>query len=122
MAMSGRALAARPWMLWQLGEDLGFSPPPLMKGRLAPRTPADEGREYGVCLQKLLVTSKDYFGENLGLRKFRFHVRHTMGWLLFGQHLFSGVTKAKTCLEVSEFLKSFFDRPQEMLPYTDLRE
>lgn len=33
MAMSGRGLAARPWMLWQLGEELGFATPLGKRGR-----------------------------------------------------------------------------------------
>jgi tRNA-dihydrouridine synthase B len=37
--MAGRALAARPWMMWQLGEHLGFPAPKAFFGAKAPQMP-----------------------------------------------------------------------------------
>lgn len=121
MVMVGRALAARPWMLWQLGEELGFANP---AGKLAkaPRTPAEEGQEYGRVLQMLLPMMVQYFGEPLAIRKFRFYVRTTCVWLPFGQSLFSVVSKAKTSDEILRACEEFFKQEIEMSAYTELRQ
>lgn len=132
--MAGRALAARPWMMWQVGEDLGFQAPPNAEAlglgvwdetlgkRRAPRTPEEEGAEYGKSLLKNLRLSRQYFGEDLALRKIRFYVRMTSVWLLFGQSLISVTTKGKNLSEVETGIIQFFSSPVEMSGKTDLRE
>lgn len=132
--MAGRALAARPWMMWQVGEELGFQPPAqvdslglgvwdeVLGKRRAPRTPEEEGAEYGKCLLKNLRLSREYFGEDLALRKIRFFVRMTSVWLLFGQSLISITTKGKNLSEVESGIIQFFGGPVEMAGKTDLRE
>lgn len=134
LAMAGRALAARPWMLWQVGEKLGFGSPSTvdelelgvwdseLQARRPPKTDVEEGAEYGKCLLKLIRLSKQYFGESLALRKVRFYVRMTSVWLLFGHSLISVTTKAKNLEELEEGVRSFFSKPVEMLPRTQLRE
>jgi tRNA-dihydrouridine synthase len=121
--MSGRALAARPWMLWQVGEKLGLpNPSGIEETRKAPHSQEEEGAEYGKCLSLLLEHLVNYFGEDLALRKFRFHVKTTMVWLLFGQALWAECTKAKTVEETREVLRNFFAQPVAMLARTDLRQ
>jgi tRNA-dihydrouridine synthase len=134
LTMAGRALAARPWMLWQVGERLGFAPPPMSEalllgiphssqpGRRAPQTSLEEGAEYGKCLLRLIASSREYFGEDLALRKIRFYVRMTSVWLLFGQALISVTTKAKNLSELETGVQTFFSNPVEMLAKTQLRE
>lgn len=121
LVMSGRALAARPWMLWQLGEKWGFENP-VDKSGLAPRTSVEEGAEYGKVLHRLLDYSLEFFPEQLALRKFRFHVRTTSVWLPFGHSLYADTTKAKNAIEMRERLRRFFDREIEMSARTDLRQ
>lgn len=95
LVMAGRALAARPWMMWQLGEDLGFAPPPGKSGK-APRTRAEEGAEYGKALLRYIKLLPNYFtAESLAIRKLRFHIRTTSMWLPFGHTLVSISTKRK---------------------------
>lgn len=122
LVMAGRALAARPWLLWQLGETLGFPPPPGKEGLRAPRTRLEEGREYGRSLLTLLRLCQTYFGDDLALRKFRFHLRTTNVWLMFGQALWSAVNGAKTVEETAAALMLFFEGPVEMVPTTELRQ
>ena len=123
LVMSGRALAARPWLLWQVGERLGFAAPSAFGANShAPQTPEEEGAEYGRCLKLLLELSVKYFGEELGLRKFRFHVKTTMVWLLFGQSLWAQTTKAKNHQEMQGVLENFFSQPVEMVGRTELRQ
>lgn len=122
MAMSGRGLAARPWMLWQLGEDLGFAPPPGKQNLKAPRTSEEEGAEYGRCLLRLLELSKNYFGEDRALRKVRFYVRTTGVWLPFGNSLMGLCAKAKNTHEMRELIQKFFEGPVDMSLRTELRQ
>ncbi len=112
--MIGRALTARPWLLWQVGQKLGWAPPQGFDNRLAPETPLEEGAEYGRALKRVLAISKEIFSEELGLRKFRFFVRTGMPWLNYGQTLYGACTKAKSWNELEEALEIFFARDQEM--------
>lgn len=122
LVMSGRALAARPWMLWQVGEALGWPAPPGRDGETAPATPEEEGREYGRAFVNLIAHSRRVFGEDLALRKVRFHVRTTSPWLLYGHSLMSLTTKGKTFDEILVLVEKFFSVPQPMTGRTDLRE
>jgi tRNA-dihydrouridine synthase len=121
MVMAGRALAARPWMLWQLGERLGFAPPAGRTGE-APKTALEEGFEYGKVLRRHLGFCLQFFKPDLALRKFRFYVRTTGVWLPFGHALYSVVTKAKTPEEIFSALDLFFAQNIEMSGRTDLRQ
>lgn len=119
--MVGRALAARPWLLWQVGEKLGWPAPPGLAGR-APQTPNEEGAEYGFNALHFIDLAEEYFKPDLALRKFRFWVRTTAVWLPFGQDLVSRSTKGKSLGEIRESFAEFFSRPVEMAPTTALRE
>ncbi len=121
LAMAGRALTARPWLLWQVGEKLGFAPPEGRVG-LAPSTPEEEGAEYGRSLLRLIDFMSEHFEENLGMRKLRFHVRTGSIWLAFGNQLYGLVNKAVTYAEAREFIAKFFAQPQAMSLRTDLRQ
>lgn len=122
MAMVGRALTARPWLLWQLGEDLGFQAPLARRGERAPRTPLEEGAEYGRSLKRLSRFMEEHYPGDLGLRKFRFFVRTSGAWLAFGHDLYARSTKAKSFVELNEALERFFERDQEMVARTELRQ
>ncbi|WP_374001527.1 tRNA dihydrouridine synthase [Bdellovibrio bacteriovorus] len=122
MAMAGRGLAARPWMLWQLGEELGFAAPAGREGQKAPRTSEEEGAEYGRVLLKLIERSRHYFGEDLAMRKVRFYVRTTSVWLPFGNFLVGVCAKARTTDEMLEGVQKFFEGPVEMSLRTELRQ
>ncbi len=134
LTMAGRALAARPWLLWQVGEKLGFSAPPDAQAkdlgvlqsdgesRRAPQSPTEEGAEYGRCLLKLIGLSRHYFGEEQALRKIRFYVRTTSVWLVFGQTLFGITCQAKSIVEMMDKVAQFFSQEVEMQARTQLRE
>jgi nifR3 family TIM-barrel protein len=150
--MVGRALAARPWLLWQVGERLGMKPPAGMASegnysdgdassqlcpdrvgavrigvldndRLrAPATPEEEGREYGRAALFQLAELERHFDWDGGFKRFKFYIRMTMGWLEFGQHLFSLVSGSKSYPELRDNVVSFFAQEQRMSPRTQLRE
>jgi tRNA-dihydrouridine synthase B len=120
--MAGRALTARPWMLWQLGERLGFAPPRGREGQRAPQTQEEEGAEHGRSLKRLSQYMEEYFPGDLGMRKFRFYVRTSSPWLTFGHDLYARSCKAKTFSELNEALDAFFAREQSMVARTELRQ
>ncbi|MFN9068899.1 MAG: tRNA-dihydrouridine synthase, partial [Bdellovibrionales bacterium] len=122
LVMSGRGLAARPWMLWQLAEDQALEMPDELRHREAPRSSVEEGAEYGRALQKLIQFSGEAFSEDLALRKLRFYIRTTSVWLLFGHTLVSISTKAKNLTELQSMSLDFFKQPQEMTGWTELRQ
>lgn len=121
--MIGRGLAARPWLLWQIGERLGFQPPPGRSlSERAPSTPEEEGLESGRAHLMFLSTLEQYFNFEDGAKRLRFHVRMTCGWLEFGQHLFALVMRAKSYAQMRENLEQFFTCPQRMQKRTQLRD
>jgi tRNA-dihydrouridine synthase B len=122
LVMSGRGLAARPWMLWQIAEDLGLPRPEHLQDRRAPRSPEEEGQEYGRALLRLIDLCEHYFQPDLGLRKVRFYLRTTAVWLQFGHSLTALSTKAQNFSELRESVRFFFSSPQEMSPTTELRQ
>jgi tRNA-dihydrouridine synthase B len=121
LAMAGRALTARPWLLWQVGERLGFAPPEGRSGR-APSGTFEEGAEYGLSLLRLIDFMSEHFEESLGMRKLRFYVRTGSPWLDFGMQLYGLVNKAQTYSQAREYISAFFSQPQAMREHTDLRQ
>lgn len=119
--MAGRALAARPWMLWQLGEVWGFERPVLQMGK-APQTPEEEGAEYGRALLKLIDYMFEFFPEDLAVRKLKFYLRTTAVWLQFGHHLQAECSKAQNKAELVTAVVRFFSTEQIMYSYTELRQ
>lgn len=117
MVMIGRALTAKPWILTQIGDYLGYQ---VDKSKI-PTDPVSEGKLLGESLLILLEIYKQYFDEKLGVRRFKFHIKNAHPWLLFGHQLFSITSKAKTYTEILHGLESFFSKDQPMQKYTDLR-
>lgn len=122
MVVVGRALTARPWLLWQVGERLGLAEPLGREGERAPFTPSEEAAEYARSLKVIACENQNWFGEELGLRKFRFHIKNSSAWLKFGHDLYARSTKAKSFIEVQSMLEDFFQFEHEMLPSTELRQ
>jgi tRNA-dihydrouridine synthase len=119
--MVGRALTARPWLLWQVGKRLGFENPPGFSGE-PPSTPLEEGAEYGRALRFFIETLREHFSEEDGLKRLKFFVRVSMVWLEFGQTLWADVSKCKTLGEALQATDRFFSMPQRMTGKTQLRE
>src|SRR5690606_31621537 len=120
--MGGRALAARPWLLWQVGERLGFAAPLGREGEPAPSTPLEEGAEFGRACLTHLRWLQEYLPFEMGSARFRFYLRMTIGWLEFGHHLFASCSAAKDYATLSATVEKFFSSPQKMSPRTALRE
>lgn len=120
--MVGRALAARPWLMWQVGERLGFGPPMGFDGRKAPVTPVEEGAEFGRATLLYLDLLERYFAFDAGFTRFRFHLRMICGWLEFGHFLYASCTKGNSYADLRVAVDRFFAVAQRMNARTALRE
>jgi tRNA-dihydrouridine synthase B len=112
-------LAARPWLLWQVGDRMGLPPPPGRHGR-PPLSAEEEGAEFGRCVLTFHDLASKYFAPEVALRKFRFYIRTISVWLPFGQTLISIATKAPTLTAMREPLQEFFQQPHQMSHRTQL--
>lgn len=126
--MAGRALAARPWMLWQLGEKLGFENPAGFENLQAPKTPAEEGAQYGRSLFKFIDYCEEAFmqqagaSEGLTMRKIQFYIKTTHVWLEFGHSLMAIASGCKNLAELRAAVARFFEQEQLMNARTELRQ
>ncbi len=131
--MVGRALTARPWMLWQIGEDMGWAPPLGREGEKAPRTSAEEGVEFAKFALRVLQhlqefhppREKAHWSEELLVRKYRFFLKNSGPWLLFGHELEARASRATSLNHMRDIVFGFFfgagSTPQPMSERTDLR-
>jgi nifR3 family TIM-barrel protein len=121
MVMVGRALTARPWLLWQVGEKLGMPAPSEFKMLCAPKTNYEEGAEYGRHLLFLLEQFRIYLPEALGLRKFMFYLTNSHPWLEFGHSLHAQCSRAQSYSQLQNKIEKFFQVEHAMNSRTDLR-
>ncbi len=127
--MIGRALTARPWIMWQVGYRMGFNNP-LSKqiDEKPPLTASEEGQEYGrmlllfIELCELHLIQKLGLNENLVRRKIIFFVRTGHVWLQFGHDLLSKMTRSQTTAEMKSYIVDFFKSEQLMFQKTQLRQ
>jgi tRNA-dihydrouridine synthase B len=122
MVMVGRALTARPWLVWQMGEKLGMSPPTGREKQMAPSTAFEEGEEYGRVLLKYIELSYLHFSESLASRKIRFFVKTSSVWLQFGHALCTKLSVSQSQNEMQQVVTQFFSQPQAMNLRTELRQ
>lgn len=119
--MIGRALCARPWLFWQLGEKMGLENPPGKTGR-APQTSREEAIEYGNALIKFTELCEKHFLAPDAWRRIRFYIRVSHPWINFGHRLNSIAHKHHHFDPFKEELKVFFNNSVlKMTEYTDLR-
>lgn len=121
LVMAGRALVARPWLLWQVGETMGYQKPEGHSG-LAPRTPAEEGREFYKCSLAVLQKMREHFDKPVLIqKKYLFYIKTAAVWLQFGHTLYSNVSIGKTPDEVEAALHDFFKVEQCMTGRSEWR-
>lgn len=115
MVMIGRALTARPWLVWQVAYKLGY---PVSK---PPETPEEEGREFGCAALFFLEQLQLHFPVEAGLKRLHFHLRNSTPWLEFGHALAASISRAQSYQEAKDRLELFFLHEQRMFQRTDLR-
>lgn len=126
--MSGRALTARPWLMWQVAEKLNYAKPVGLENRRAPQSGAEEGAEYGRMLLRFIDLTEKYFihevglSESLVLRKIQFFIRTNHVWLQFGHRLMSLANRSQNLNELRDHVTNFFKVEQIMFKQTELRQ
>lgn len=119
--MIGRALTARPWILWQIGEALGFPPPKGREGQLAPQTEEEEAKEYGRAIISFVENAFRYFPHPYAQRKIKFYLRVSSPWLNFGHFLMKKLGKCQNPQEYREVCEEFFGKDGlKLATYTNL--
>jgi len=109
--MIGRALTARPWMMWQIGERLGLPAPEKFKGLKAPSSLEEEAYEYGQSLERFVHYCFLFFEEKDAFKRIYFYLRVSSVWLNFGHGLNKRVVAAKTKEELVLAIQRFFKTP-----------
>lgn len=120
MAMVGRALTVRPWLMWQYGEILGLKNPEGKSGP-APQDPYEEGEELRRAMFRFVDIMQEHCEEKQGVRKAKFYINNAQPWLEYGHTLFTWTVKATTYDELRESLERFFKTPQKVYAKTELR-
>lgn len=122
-AMIARAATARPWILWQIAEDLGLDVKPLgRESECAPRTPADEAQEFYRSFLKLIDLVEHYFGEGdgveeYGLQKLRFYAATASRWFMFGHSFWKVTMKSKSFDEMRERVAHYVSTTEQAMIY-----
>ena len=116
-AMIARAACARPWILWQIAEDLNISEKPLgYEKRHAPRTPLEESTEYGRACLKFLALLKLYStDETYILERFRFFVATGARWFQFGHYFWKITMQAKTVQDLELSVIKFNEGSENLM-------
>jgi tRNA-dihydrouridine synthase B len=111
-AMIGRAATARPWIFWQIAEDLGITAKPENHiGKSCPRTPLEEGREFVASTIQLLNYLEELFDNpDFICERIVFHSANAIPWLQFGHAFWKMTTKAKNPQSLREALLDFAER------------
>lgn len=112
-AMIGRAATARPWIFWQIADQLGldWEAPVGMEGQKPPMGPEEEGLAYiEASLRFIGLLKKHFTNETKTLRKFRFYIAHSHRWLMFGHSFYSRTMKCKSLPEIEDMIQDFKDR------------
>ncbi len=121
--MVGRALCARPWLFWQIGEKLGMKSPRDFAGQNAPQSPIEEGAAYGKFLSFYLKELQELYGDFSKVkRRMVFLLHHGIQWLDFGLSLKKAVLKSKSIGEIENGLTTFFSQEQRMSKRTSLAQ
>lgn len=116
-AMIARAATARPWILWQLAQKLGYSEKPKLRWETSPPwTSEEEGKEYFRAVLRFSCLLEQYFGDSaFALKKLIFFVAHGSRWLLFGHQFFHGVKRCQNLVQVRDFVNEYAEKnPQPM--------
>jgi tRNA-dihydrouridine synthase B len=112
--MIGRASLGRPWIFWQIAEELGLPSPRGRSGRSAPRDGFEEAAELCSSLVAFADQLHRRFSEKDGLLRMRSFLGWAALWLPFGHELMRRVGRCGCVADASGEIQSFFSRPQKM--------
>ncbi len=107
--MIGRALTARPWIFWQLGNHMGLPSPIGREGQSPPTSPEEEAQEYGKAIEFFIKRSYEVFNERDARKRILFYLKVSHPWLNFGHSVSSKISNAKTKDQMIEVTQKAFE-------------
>ena len=111
--MVGRAITARPWIFWQVADQLGIpweAPPFAADWNHAPQSPEEEGQLYLLGVSHFAKLLDQYFKDpGKKLRKFRF-ITQGHKWYVFGHSFYSHCMKMRQWDQVIPQVESYRQR------------
>lgn len=119
--MIGRAAVARPWIFWQIGEELGLPAPGACQGERAPRSGYEEGAEFLRAFERFVDVAEPRFLPRDARKRVNFFVHWGARWLDFGHELWRRISGAPDLTESRTRARAFFSRAQRMTTRTVLR-
>ena len=119
--MVARVATARPWIFWQVGEAMGFPPPPSREGERAPKSPEEEGREYHRALNLFCDELESRFPEALQMPRLRLFMAWGHKWLFFGHYLSTQVNRCPDLKSARRLMDDFFSDPKPLQGRTSLQ-
>jgi tRNA-dihydrouridine synthase B len=119
--MLARAVTARPWIFWQLGEIWGWPPPAGREGEHAPQTPEEEGKEYYRALLFLCDQLELFFSPADQLPRLKLFLAWGHKWLFFGHYLKVQINRCQSLDESRKVIHDFFSTPKTMAGRTMLQ-
>ena len=118
--MVARAATARPWIFWQVAENLGFAPPRGREDQRPPWTPKEEGQEYQRALSFFCDQLEANFTPSEQLPRLRLFLAWSHRWLFFGHYLCTQVNRCRDVRSARKVIDNFFDTPKVMKARTQL--
>lgn len=115
-AMIARAATVRPWILWQIAEDLNLIDVPSgERFAKAPRTPEEEGEEYFRAFMRYIDLVEKYFGGQptdleYSLQKLRFFAATGARWFKFGHSFWRLTMKSRDLDQMRSLISEYVQR------------
>jgi nifR3 family TIM-barrel protein len=119
--MVARASTARPWIFWQVGEQIGLPPPVGREREQAPSTPEEEGLEYYRALRLFCDELENRFQPADQLRRLRLFLAWGHKWLFFGHYLSTCVNRCSDLAAARKVIDDFFREAKTLQPRTALQ-
>ena len=118
--MIGRAITARPFLLWQIAEALGYQQAPAaFPGERAPQGPEEEGQWYLRALLMFIEQLQKHFDQpQKRWKRFKFYLIQSHKWLFYGHALYARCMKLKDLDAIASMIASeYID--QRVFPMTE---
>jgi tRNA-dihydrouridine synthase B len=119
--MVARAATARPWIFWQVGEDLGLPSPIGREGERAPRTPQEEGAEFHRALTSFCDHLETHFTPAEQMPRLRLFLAWGHKWLFFGHYLCTRVNRCQSLSSARLVIGKFFEESKTLQARTALQ-
>jgi len=119
--MVARAVTARPWIFWQVGEALGMPAPPARTNEYAPQSAMEEGIEYERALNRFCDELEAAFLPEEQLPRLRLLLAWGHKWLMFGHYLSTCVNRCPNLCAARKVISDFFRETRPMQARTLLQ-